>query len=92
MKAIEIIKLLIADSRLCEWSGTFEYNVDDKGNTNYLLIDRTFGSCVNILGTPKDNTTYLWQYSDTCETTYGKVPDVIVVLSDGRCVFLYAVE
>lgn len=92
MKAITIIKKLLADSRLCEWSGIMEYYNDDKGNTNYLLFDSAFGEWVNILGKPKDNTTYLWQYSDTCETTYDKMPDVIVILTDGRCVFLYAIE
>lgn len=92
MKAIDIIKTFIADSRLCEWSGTFEYETDDKGNTNYLLLDTVFGTCINMLGTLVDNTTYLWQYSDTCETTFGKMPDAIVILQDGRCVFLYAID
>lgn len=92
MKAKDIIKAFLTDSRLCEWSGIFDYYVDDKGNTNYKLLDEMFGSCVNILGTFTDNTTYVWQYSDTCQTTYGEIPDVIVILDDGRCVFLYAIE
>lgn len=92
MKEKDIIKKLLADSSLCEHSGTFEYEDDVKGNTNYILLDSTFGDCANILGKPKDDTTYLWQYSDTCETTYEQMPDVIVILADGRCVFLYAIE
>lgn len=93
MKAKEIIKLLTSDSRLAEYAGTFEYEKDEKGNTNYELLDRMFGETVNILGTLEDGTDYIYQYSDTCDSTFGKMPDAIVILQEnGSCVFLYAIE
>ena len=93
MKAKELIKLLIVDSRLAEVSGIFKYEDTEKGNTNYVLLDNMFGETVNILGTLKHGADYLYQYSDTCDSTFGIMPDAIVIRQeDGRCVFLYAIE
>ena len=93
MKSKELIKSLIADSRLAEVSGIFKYEDTEKGNTNYELLDNMFGVTVNIIGTLKDCTDYLYQYSDTCDSTFGIIPDAIVILQeDGKCVFLYAIE
>ena len=92
MKANEIIKLFIYDTKLAEVSGTFEYSNDENGNTNCELIEIMFGTFVDVIGTLDDGVDYLYQYSDTYQPVCGKVPDAIVVLQDGRCVFLYAIE
>lgn len=92
MTAKEILRLFIYDARLAEASGTFAYLNDEKGNTNYELIDRMFGECANIVGTLNDGVDYLYQYSDAYQPL-GKMPDAIVVLQEnGRCVFLWAIE
>lgn len=93
MKAKELIKLFIYDPRLAEVCGTFEYENEEHGCTNFTLIENTFGKTANILGTLTDGMCYIYEYSDTCDSTFGIMPDVIVILQeDGRCIFLYAIE
>ena len=46
MKSKELIKSLIADSRLAEVSGILKYEDTEKGNTNYELLDNMFGVTV----------------------------------------------
>ena len=93
MKAKELIKLLFYDPKLAEVCGTFEYENEEHGCTNYTLLDNTFGVTVNILGTLTDGMCYIYQYSDSCDSTFEKMPDVIVILQEeGRCIFLYAIE
>ena len=95
MKAKELIDLLTSDPKLAEVSGTFKYENDENGNTNHELIVREFGKTVNILGTLTDGMCYVYQFSDECDSTFRKMPDVIVILQhegEGMCVFLYAIE
>ena len=92
MKANEIISTLINKPDLAESIGTFLYFNDEKGNTNYERLEGYFGEIADTLGTLDDDTEYIYQYSDSLKATFNKVPDAIVVLQDGRCVFLYAIE
>ena len=92
MKAREILSALINKPELAESIGTFLYFNDKKGNTNYERLEGYFGEIADTLGTLDDETEYMYQYSDSLKATFNKVPDVIMVLQDGRCVFLYAIE
>ena len=92
MKASEIISALINQPGLSESIGTFLYFNDEKGNTNYERLEGYFGEIADTLGTLDDDAEYIYQYSDSLKATFNKVPDAIVILQDGRCVFLYAIE
>lgn len=92
MKAKELLNALINNPSLSESIGTFVYYNDEKGDTNHERLEGYFGEIADTLGTLNDDTEYIYQYSDSLKSTFNEVPDVVVVLEDSRCVFLYAIE
>lgn len=92
MTAKKILTALINNPSLTESIGTFVYYNDENGNTNHERLEGYFGEIADMLGTLDDDTEYVYQYSDALKSTLNEVPDAIVILEDGRCVFLYAIE
>ena len=90
MKAKKIIEKLCYDSGVAEDSNVVEYAPDgDKPNWEY--IDQMFGETSSVIG-HLENGSYLYMYSDSHNVMTDVMPDVIVCLKDGHCMFLYKIE
>lgn len=90
MKALEIIIRMCGDSAMAESTNVYHYEHDDKGNNNWLQLDNFFGPTKQICGNLEE-VDYLYQYSDE-KCVLSELPDVIIVLCDGRCVFLFKID
>lgn len=90
MKALEIITRMCGDAALTENANVWHYYKDENGNNHWQQLDDMFGLTKQICG-KLEEVDYLYQYSDG-KYVLSEVPDVIIVLEDGRCVFLFKID
>lgn len=90
MKAIDIINHLCCEAYVSENANVWHYYKDEEGNNNWEQLDGMFGLTKQICG-KLEEVDYLYQYSDG-KGVLSELPDVIIVLDDGRCVFLFKIE